>query len=170
MPDNPSQVVSSPGKKRRGPLNLILIILIIAAVALFVWAEQQRRATEGQLEQTAAELEEIRRSTQGGGQELAQEVLTKLRTHMEIPQEPQPTVATIIDIDRLREANEFYNAAENGDHLIITENRAILYDPERDIVLDVVPVRINADQAAGSPTPSPARTSPSPSPTATPEG
>lgn len=135
-----------PKRRRgRGLFNLLLIIGIIAAIGLFVWAEQQRRSTEQQLEQTAQELEEIRRSTQRGGQELADEVLGKLRTHMRFIEDPQPTVATIVDIEALRQANEFYNSAENGDHLIITQRRAILYDPEQDIVLDVVPVVINQE-------------------------
>jgi len=176
MPDlQPQKTVSSPksqgGRRRGGTLNLILIVGIIAAIALFVWAEQQRRATEGQLEQTSAQLEEIRKSTQRGGQELAQEVLGKIRAHMVIPEEPEPTVATIVDIDRLKEANDFYSVAENGDHLIITESRAILYDPDNDIILDVVPVQINRDdnQAddSGTATSTPRTTSPSPE--ATPE-
>ena len=168
--DNPSSsTVSSPSKPRRGLLNLILIVGIIAALALFIWAEQQRRSTESRLEQTETQLEEIRRSTQRGGEELAQEVLSKVRSHMVISEEPVPTVATIVDIDRLRESSDFYTPAENGDHLIITEKRAILYDPETDTILDVVPVRINtADEADSSPSPTSAANRTTPSPPASP--
>lgn len=164
-----------PKRRRgRGLFNLLLIIGIVAAIGLFVWAEQQRRTTEQQLEQTAQELEEIRRSTQRGGQELADEVLSKLRTHMRFVEDPQPTVATIVDINALRQANEFYNAAENGDHLIITERRAILYDPEQDIILDVVPVVINQEDQQSipengeNPEAAPAEGEVSPSPEASP--
>lgn len=145
--------------------SLILLVVVIIAVILFIWAEKQRREVVERLEQTSAELEDIRKSTQRGGQEVATEVLSKVRRHMVVAEEPQPTVATIVDINRLKEASEFYNVADNGDHLIITEKRAILYDPDRDIILDVVPVRINRDASpspATSPTGQPARTSPSP--------
>lgn len=179
MPDpTPSRTISSPSKpapakrRRGGMFNLLLIIGIIAAIALFAWAEQQRRATEGRLEQTKKELEEVKKSTKAGGEELAKQVLEKIRRHMDVPAEPVPTVATIVDIDRLREANEFYKVAENGDHLIITQKRAILYDPDRDIILDVVPVVIDQDATpapSGSvrPTTSPT-TSPRPTPTPSP--
>lgn len=124
-------------------LNLLLLLGIIAAIASFAWAEQQRRQAINRLKETEQELEEIRKSTQRSGAEVAQQVLEKLRKHVDIPTDPQPTVATIIDIERLRETNDFYNKAENGDHLIITGTRAILYDPDRDRVIDVVPVRID---------------------------
>lgn len=183
MPDMAPRTVSAPPKAaqparrgRSGIFNLLLIIGIIAAIALFAWAEQQRRATENRLEQTKQELEEVKKSTRAGGEELAKRVLEKLRTHMEVPVEPAPTVATIVDIERLREANEFYKPAENGDHLIITDRRAILYDPDRDIILDVVPVVIDQNAqttplTSPRPTTSPQPTGgASPRPTATPAG
>lgn len=153
---------SKPKRRRGGVFNLLLIVGIIAAIALFAWAEQQRRATEGRLQQTKQELEEVKKSTRAGGEELAKQVLEKLRTHIDIPTEPNPTVATIVDVERLREANEFYRSADNGDHLIITDRRAILYDPDRNIILDVVPV-ISDEKATASPNPSG-----SPQPTTTP--
>lgn len=143
--------------KGKGGFNLILIILIIGAIALFAWAEQQRRAAQKELQQTITELEELRKASEESGAEVAARVLEKLSKHMTIPADPSPTVATIIDIDKLRESNEFYAVAKNGDHLIITEKRAILYDPDRDVVLDVVPVSINRTSTS-SPTPSSAGT------------
>jgi hypothetical protein len=140
-----------PRRRRGAFFNFLLVIAVIGAVALFAWAEQKRRDAIRQLEQTTQELAQIRESTQRSGQEVAQEVLGKVRKHMDVPTDPEPTVATIIDVERLRESNEFYKKAENGDHLVITDTRAILYDPDKDLVIDVVPVRI--DRTA-SPAPS----------------
>jgi type II secretory pathway pseudopilin PulG len=148
---SPKKVVppsaAKPKRRRgRGLFNLILLIGIIAAIALFGWAEMQRRNAISQLEATQQELEKIRESTQRRGSEVAQEVLGQVRALIDIPAEPEPTVATIIDVDALRESSEFYNKAKNGDHLIITENRAVLFDPDRGIILDVVPVSINQEE------------------------
>mgnify|MGYP007077388691 CR=1 FL=1 len=133
------------GRRRRGGLlNFILLIAIIGVIAGFVWAEQQRRAARTELAQTVTELEELRQASQRDGAEVAAEVLGKLRAHINVPETPEPTVATIVNIEQLRQANEFYTVADNGDHLIITEKRAILYDPDLDVILDVVPVTINA--------------------------
>ncbi|MCH8748864.1 hypothetical protein IH781_03910 [Patescibacteria group bacterium] len=141
--------VSKPKKRRRGSVNFLLFVGLIAAISMFVWAENQRRDVSARLAQTEQQLEEIRESTQRSGSSIAQEVLNNVRVLIDLPTDPEPTVATITDINRLREANEFYNKAENGDHLIITERRAILYDPDRNIILDVVPVSLNRDTEPG---------------------
>lgn len=159
----PKKVLRAPRRRRGGLFNLILIVGIIVTISLFIWAEQERRETEQKLGQTAKELEEARKSAQTSGQEVADQVLGKLRQHIDLPTDPQPTVATIIDADALRKTNEFYQPAKNGDHLIITQKRAILYDPTRNIIRDVVPVIADASQAtAGSPTPLLEEPSPSP--------
>ena len=182
QPGNKPTMIKKPLKKKRGMgflLNLLLLVAIIAVVAMFVRAEQDRRAARGELEKTAQQLEELKNSTQASGQQVAEEVLNKIRNHIELPTDPQPTVATITDVERLRESNEFYQKAKNGDHLIITEKRAVLYDPERDVIIDVVPVQISPaetpvegqDEGAvdGSPAPSGSPVSPVTSPT-TPAG
>lgn len=140
-----------PRRRRRGGLlNLLLFIGIIGAVALFFWAEQQRRDALSKLEQTEQQLQEIKESTERSGQQVADEVLGKVRAHMVLPEDVQPTVATIIDVDRLRETSDFYKNAKNGDHLILTATRAILYNPDTDRVIDVVPVLLNPEEEAGT--------------------
>jgi hypothetical protein len=159
-----SRTIASPPKKRGrlgGKLfNILLLIAVLATIALFVRAEQQRRSVASELEKASAELEQIRRSTQGSGAEKAKEVLEKVRHHMDVPQDPEPTVATIVDVEKLKAANEFYKNAANGDHLIITQSRAILYSATRDRILDVVPVRVDstASPAAAPPGGPPAGT------------
>jgi hypothetical protein len=141
-----------PPKRRGGGLsrfmNVILVIAIVGVAVLFVRAEQNRRSIQQQLEQTSNELQEVRNNSEQAGAALAQEILTKLRQHIDVVTEPAPTVATITDVEKLRDSNEFYKSAKNGDHLIITEKRAILYDSERDVILDVVPVRITPNQGS----------------------
>lgn len=141
-----SNIPKKKKRRRGGFLNLLLFIGIIGAVALFFWAEQQRRDALGRLKETEQQLNEIKKSTEQSGELIADETLKKVRNHIEIPEEQQPTVATIVDVERLRETSEFYNKAENGDNLVLTENRAILYDPDRDIIIDVVPVVLDQQQ------------------------
>ncbi len=62
----------------------------------------------------------------------------------------------------MRKTNDFYKKAKNGDNLIITQERAILYDPERSVIIDVVPVTI--DKTTPAPTPSGAAPAESPAP------
>lgn len=133
--------------------NVLLVIGIIIIGILLYRAEKQRNEVTSQLEKTNAELEELEKNrnaeavatTQSNDQDLARDVLAKLRNHILIPDFPKPTVATIVDVETLKKANPFYEPAANGDHLIITEQRAILYDSDRDLILDIVPVQASQD-------------------------
>ena len=133
-------------KKGKGvATNFVLVVIIIMTIGLFVWAEQNRRDTARRLEETSAQLKEMQDASQASGEDVANEVLEKVVLLIDIPMDPKPTVATINDIDRLKEANPFFEAAKNGDYLILTGNRAVLYDSERNIVLDVAPFVINGE-------------------------
>jgi hypothetical protein len=153
-----SDGISTPAPKSRkiSPrlLNGLLIIALIIVGVLFVKAEKTRRAAEEKLKQTSQQLDEVKNSTQKSGAEAAKEVLNKVKALIDLPTDPEPTVATIVDVDSLRKSNDFYNKAKNGDNLIITADRAVLYDSQRNIIIDVVPVQLNKN-ASPSPTPTP---------------
>ena len=74
--------------------------------------------------------------------EKAKEIVERVRRFIMIPADLEPTVALIVDVNALRARNAFYNKAQNGDYLIITSERAILFSPTKNIILDVVPVQI----------------------------
>ena len=152
-PAGGSNATSSKDKKMS--MRTLLLLVVIVLVVLFAWAEKQRRNTAKQLQTTQSELEQIKSSTEQSGQEAADQVLTKVRALIDVPTDPKPTVATISDVEKLKEANEFFKTAENGDYLILTANRAVIYDPDRNIVLDVAPFQIRAGSTSPSPATSP---------------
>lgn len=127
-------------------------MIIVFAIGLFTWSEQSRRSAIQQLEDTIIQLEEIKATSQRSGEDVANEILEKVSELINIPLDPKPTVAKITDINRLKEANEFFGAAENDDYLILTGDRAILYDPDQNIVLDMAAFRINQESPSPSPT------------------
>jgi len=67
---------------------------------------------------------------------------------MQLPEDEQPSVATITDVEKLREAEPFFEKAENGDKLIAYSKalKAILYRPATNKIIDVVPLVINQEQ------------------------
>lgn len=89
--------------------------------------------------------------TVGNSQEenkrLAQQIITEVRALIDIPEDVEPTVATIVDVDLLREQNPFYEKAENGDHLVVTRERAILYNSREKKIIDVIPVQLEPVEA-----------------------
>ena len=72
--------------------------------------------------------------------EESERIKAKVSSHILLPDE-MPAIATIVDVDKLKADNpEFYANAENGDKILVYSNRAILYDPDTDKILNVAPI------------------------------
>lgn len=123
-------------------LPLLLVVLVVLVVVL----DQQRRAAQAEVQQLSLKLGQQGDSAQN--QQQANEIIAKVKQHMDLDTSVQPTVAAIVDVDKLRKQNSFYNQAKNGDFLIVTPTRAILYDEQADKVIDVVPVQIKQNTSA----------------------
>jgi len=125
-------------KTQKGTL---LLVAIIALIALSGVLEAKRQVVENQLEQVTVRLEQMQTGSTRQDREKAARIVNKVKRLMEVG-DIEPTVATIVDVDKLRERNPFYNKAENGDFLIVTAERAILFSEKRNKILDVVPVQV----------------------------
>lgn len=123
-------------------LKLILGVLVVVLLAFILVLDGRRREAEQRLKQVSVQLEQVQAQNTAQNKELAKQVLVKVRKHFALATDPEPTVATIVDVQKLRTQNAFYQKAENGFHLILTSDRAILYDPKRDIIVDVALVQL----------------------------
>ncbi len=88
-------------------------------------------------------------------------LVSEVGTLLALPSDEKPTVATITDVEKLKEQPFFKNAA-NGDKVLIYTNakKAILYRPSEKKVVEVGAVNINQQPKTG--------TSASPAPVASP--
>lgn len=129
----------------------LLTIILIVGLAVLSFTFYRRSVTLAlELQKLTVMNEQLQTGNNPEGIAQAKAIIDKVREHIEIPSDVEPTVATIVDVEALRKGNEFYKNAKNGDHLIVTPTRAILYDPVKDIVLDVVPVQLEAPAQASS--------------------
>lgn len=92
-----------------------------------------------------------------GSQQEIDMLIADIKKLIVLPDE-QPTVATVSDINKLRD-QPFFASAQNGDKVLIFTNakKAILYRPGSRLIIDVAPVTIGAEatqsgQAAGAQT------------------
>lgn len=89
----------------------------------------------------------MNRSTPAGTDTEAQkelaEILGTLRTFIELPTDEDPTVATVLDKDKLN-SQPFFKNAENGDKLLAYTKsmKAILYRPSTKKIIEVAPIVI----------------------------
>jgi hypothetical protein len=130
--------------KKHGALVTIVVLCLLGLVAAL---EVKRQEVSSQLEDITGHLDQIQFDVPNNGQETADQILKELRNLMNIPEDTEPTVATIVDVELLRVKNPFYAKAENGDHLIVTPTRAILYSSKTKRIIDVAPVQLQPIEA-----------------------
>ena len=131
--------------------KILSIVFVIGLIVLVFALEARRQQAQKQLEQLTMRLEQLQTGNTSQNREAARKVIEKVSKLIQISTDVEPTVATIVNVDELRKRNPFYNKAENGDHLIVTTDRAILYDPDKNVILDFIPVQLQpAAPAAGA--------------------
>ncbi len=79
-------------------------------------------------------------------------LLKKVGKLIVLPSDEQPTVATVTNADALKAEQPFYKDAQNGDKVIIyvQSRKAIIYNEEKGILVNVGPIFINENAAAAA--------------------
>ena len=74
-------------------------------------------------------------------------VTTKLSRLMQLPEGEDPTVATVLDKDKIKD-QPFFAKAENGDKVVIytKAGKAILYRMSENKIIDVAPINLGQSQ------------------------
>lgn len=130
--------------------RVIIPIVILLLIVVVIVIDAKRRDAADELKQLSVKMEQMQGGNTAENQKRANEIIQKVQRHMTIDTSVTPTVATIVDVEKLKEQNSFYNKAKNGDFLVVTPTRAILYDAGKDRIIDVAPVQIDDRPAAAS--------------------
>lgn len=133
--------------------KVLSIILIVALAVLALVNYKKRIELASELKKLSVQMEQLQGGNNPQSVAQAKSIIDKVKKHIVIQGDVEPTVATIVDVETLKKRNEFYKNAKNGDNLVVTPTRAILYSPDKDIILDVVPVQLTPN------TPAPANSS-----------
>lgn len=125
---------------------VLLVGLIAIPIVIGSLAQAQNLRNQGNSEDVLAANE-------------ANSIVERVGALMELPDE-DPTVATVSDVESLRD-QQFFQKAQNGDNVIIFPNaqKAILYRPSTNKIVEI------ALYTPPSPTQVPAATSPAPTST-----
>lgn len=96
-----------------------------------------------------------------------QQIIKKVGVFMVLPANEEPTLATVLDTEKLKEQPFFAKAAKGDKVIIYTKaGKAILYRPSENKIIEAMPIAFNQQEASASPKPTPTNT---PKPTASPE-
>lgn len=79
-------------------------------------------------------------------------LVAKVGKLMQLPSDEQPTVATVVDASRLKD-QPFFAKAENNDKVLLysKNQKAILYRPKDNKIIEVAPINIGAANVTPSP-------------------
>ncbi len=88
------------------------------------------------------------------GQEEVKKLIAEISQFMILPDDEEPTVATVSDPSKLKDQT-FFAKAKKGDKVLIytKAGKAILYDPVNKKIVDVTPINIGNIQETPTPTP-----------------
>lgn len=128
-------------------LNPIFLLLVIGVlIATSVYSYIQYDDAQSQLKKVKVELEELRNSPQATASEI-RVLVDQVGRIVALPPNETPTVATITDIEKLKEQPFFANA-KNGDKILIYRiaRKAYLYRPEDNKIIEVAPINITEEQ------------------------
>lgn len=91
-------------------------------------------------------------------QQSVDNIVGEVGKYMRLPDGETPTIATVVDVEKLK-SQAFFTNAKNGDRVLIYTNarKAILYNPNEHKIIEVAPITLGENQ--GAPQQPPAGTS-----------
>jgi len=115
--------------------------ILVGAGLLFVW----NLYTVKNAVSVASEMEQAQ----------VKELIAKVSKLIILPTGEEPVVATINDAAALVKDQIFYKGAKNGDVVLVYQkaSKAIVYSPERNIIVNVGPVVLEDQQQTSQVTP-----------------
>ncbi len=122
------------GKSKKKWLMWLLILVLVAGAAYFVYDYTQLKQERDKLS-----------DPQAAAQEATQQLVTEVGAIVVLPEGETPTVATVSDASKLQN-QAFFAKAENGDKVLIytQAKRAILYRPSTGKVIEVAPINLGS--------------------------
>lgn len=133
---------SSTRKKNLKLYALVaIVVLVLAAGGALAYKEYN------QLKDENARLSDPQASAQAETERLKADVARLI----DVPADENPTIASVVDVDKLRNQAFFANA-QNGDKVLMYQQakRAILYRPSENKIIEVAPINIGSDNSQSS--------------------
>lgn len=123
--------------KRVGVKILLIIIGLIIGIAVSLLYIQKFGIPFVKVAQTVSQIEEAK---------LIADTVAQVGKLIILPRNEQPVLATITDASALIKEQPFYSGSKNGDVVLVYQKalKAIVYSPERNIIVNVGPVSIQS--------------------------
>jgi hypothetical protein len=115
---------------------LVILLLVIVGLAIYFYTESNK-------------LEMLQSS--GSSKEKSVEIISKVSSLILLPKDEEPTIATVSDLEKLKD-QPFFAKAKVGDKVLMypKSKKAYLYDTVNNKILEVAPIVLETDKATDS--------------------
>ena len=110
-------------------LVLVSLALVSSAFLFYKYSQAQEKLNQV-----------VTVNNQDNNQDSPKKILEAVAKIMVLPTDQTPTIATVTKVEKLRLTQPFFNAAENGDKLLIFTDKAVLYRPDENKIVAIGPV------------------------------
>jgi hypothetical protein len=133
----PKQSIKKPKKM---PMLVFGAIVFLALVGAGAFGYNQYSTLKAENQRLA--------NPQAAAEDDANRIKNEVALLMELPDE-QPTIATVVDVEKLR-SQEFFTNAQNGDRVLLfaESKKAVLYRPSSKKIVEVAPINIGDQEGA----------------------
>lgn len=115
--------------------KFIFVLLFLAVASGFAWYFYKYQNAKQEINF----LSSIEGQQKANKQEV-EEILKRVGQLILLPKDEMPTMATIEDAQTLASEQAFFENAQNGDKVLIYSNKALVYSPARNLLVNVGPV------------------------------
>ncbi len=132
-------------------VGVLVLVIGVAAVGIGGSALMYKKYKDA-----SSKLAELQQNPQAMTQNQSKELIAKVAMLMAVPNDEDPTIATVVDKEKLK-GQAFFTSVENGDRVLFypKAHKAILYRESDNKIMDVEPLNIGSasGQVAGAQAP-----------------
>lgn len=131
-------------KKKTSLKTILRVVVVLGLMGFAGWSflkYQQTKTQVDQLSNPEAQQEAIAKERE--------EVLAKVGKLMILPEDEEPTIATVTDAEVLAQYQPFFRKASDGDKVIIyvQSGKSIIYSPDKNIIVNVGTISVQGNNA-----------------------
>lgn len=129
-------------KKLRTRRSAVILFILVLGGALYYYS--QWRAVRAQLQDLAAQSQQTSVEDRVAQQQAIEvrQVVERVGEIVLLPRDEEPTVATLVNKSEIRENQDFFRDAENGDKILVYKraHKAFLYRPSAHLLINAAPL------------------------------
>ena len=138
-----SRLIKFIKNKEKIIINLVAFLVVVFSVGV-AWteADKNRRLREypEEYNRNMAKNEKVLSDMKKTSPETVAEILERVQTKIKIDLRTEPFVVEIEEVDLLKAEQEFFNDSQDGDILVVDSQKALIYRPSTDKLINVGPV------------------------------